>query len=52
MCLGSNLSVDQIFVKTSNQKKTSINEILGSIIDKELTFDKRVKHISKRKVAS
>ena len=37
MCLGSNLSVDEIFVyKNFKLKNTSVNEILGVIIDREL----------------
>ena len=52
MCLGSNLS-DEIFVhKNLKLKNTSINEILGVIIDRELTFDKHVKHFCKKKVTS
>ena len=53
MCLGSNLSVDEIFAyKNLKLKNTSINEILGVIIDRELTFDKHVKHFCKKKVTS
>ena len=48
-CLGLNLSVDEIFVyKNLKLKNTSINEILGVIIDRELKFDKHVKHICKK----
>ena len=49
MCLGSNLSVDEIFVyKSFKLKNTSVNEILGVIIDRELKFDKHAKHICKK----
>ena len=49
MCLGSNLSLDEIFVyKNLKLKNTSVNEILGVIIDRELKFDKHVKHICKK----
>ena len=48
-CLGLNLSVDENFVyKNLKLKNTSINEILGVIIDRELKFDKHVKHIFKK----
>ena len=48
MCLGSNLSLDEIFVyKIFKLKNTYVNETLGVIVDRELKFDKRVKHISK-----
>ena len=44
--LRSNLSMDEIFVyKNFKLKNTSVNEILGVIIDGELKFDKHVKHI-------
>ena len=53
MCLGSNLSVDEIFVyKNFKLKNTSINKILGVIINRELPFYKHVKHICKKKVTS
>ena len=45
MCLGSNLSLDEIFVfKNFKLRNTSI----GVIIDRELKFDKHVKHICKK----
>ena len=49
MCLRSNLLLDKTYVyKNFKVKKTSINEILGVIIDRELKFDKRVKDICKK----
>ena len=49
LCLGSNRSLDEIFIyKNFKLKNTSINEILGVIIDRELKFDKHVKHICKK----
>ena len=49
MCLGSNLSVDEIFVyKKFKLINTSVNEILGVIIDRELKFDKHIKHTCKK----
>ena len=49
MCLGSNLSLDEIFVyKNFKLKNTYVNETLGVIVDRELKFDKRVKHICKK----
>ena len=49
MCLGSNLSLDEIFVyKNFKLKSTSVNEILGVIIDRERKSDKHVKHICKK----
>ena len=46
MNLGSNLSLDEIFVYNSLKlKNTSVNETLGVIIDKGLKFDKHVKYI-------
>ena len=37
MCLGSNFSVNEIFLyKKFKLKYTSVNEILGVIIDREL----------------
>ena len=33
-------------------KNVSVNEILGVTIDRELKFDKHVKHICKKKVIS
>ena len=49
MCLGSNLPLDEIFVyKNFKLKNTSVIEILGVIIDRELKFDKHVKHICKK----
>ena len=46
MCLGPNLSLDELFIyKNVKLKNTSVNEILGVIIDREFTFDKHVKHI-------
>ena len=46
MCLGSNLSLDEIFVyKNFKLKNTSVNEIL---IDRELKFDKHAKHICRK----
>ena len=48
MCLGSNQSLGEIFVyENFKLKNNSINEILGVIIDRELKFDKYVKHICK-----
>ena len=49
MCLGSNLSLDEIFIyKNAKLKNTSVNEILGVIIDRKLKFDKHVKYIWKK----
>ena len=49
MCLGSNLSLHEIFAyKNFKLKNTSVNEILGVIIDRELKVDKHVKHICKK----
>ena len=49
MCLRSNLLLDKTYVyKNFKLKKTSVNEILGVIIDSELKFDKRVKDICKK----
>ena len=49
LCFGSNRSLDEIFIyKNFKLKNTSINEILGVIIDRELKFDKHVKHICKK----
>ena len=49
MCLRSNLLLDKTYVyKNFKLKKTSVNEILGVIIDRELKFDKRVKDICKK----
>ena len=49
MCLGSNLLGSEIFVyKNFKLKNTSVNEILGVTIDRELKFDKHVKHICKK----
>ena len=49
MCLGSNLSVDEIFVyKSFNLKNNSVNEILETVIDREINFDKYVKDICKK----
>ena len=49
MCLGSNLLGNEIFVyKNFKLKNTSVNEILGVTIDRELKFDKHVKHICKK----
>ena len=49
MCLRSNLLLDKTYVyKNFKLKKTSVNEILGVIIDRELKFDKRVKYICKK----
>ena len=49
MCLGSKLSLDEIFVyKIFKLKNTSVNEIVGVNIDRELKFDKHVKHICKK----
>ena len=49
MCLRSNLLLDKTYVyKNFKVKKTSVNEILGVIIDRELKFDKRVKDICKK----
>ena len=49
MCLGSNLSLDESFVyKNFKLKNTSVIEISGVIIDRELIFDKHVKHICKK----
>ena len=42
MCLDSNISVDAVFIyKKFQPSNTSINEILGVIIDKEVKFDIR-----------
>ena len=44
-----NLSVNEIFVyKNLKLKNSSINEILGVIIDRERNFNKHVKHICKK----
>ena len=49
MCLGSNLSLDEIFIyKNFKLENTFVNEVLGVIIDREVKFDKHVKHICKR----
>ena len=49
MCLRSNLLLDKTYVyKNFKLKKTSVNEILGVIIDRELKFDKSVKDICKK----
>ena len=49
MCLGSNLSLNEIFIyKNFELKNISVNEILGVVIDRELKFTKRVKHIFKK----
>ena len=49
MCSGSNLLLDEIFIyKNFKLKNTTVNEILGVIIDRELKFDKHVKHIYKK----
>ena len=49
MCLGSNLSLNEIFIyKNFELKNISVNEILGVVIDRELKFTKRVKHICKK----
>ena len=49
MCLRSNLLLDKTYVyKNFKLKKTSVNEILGVIIDRELKFDKLVKDICKK----
>ena len=49
MCLEPNLSVDEIFVYQNFKiKNTFVNEILRLVIDRELKFDKHVKHICKR----
>ena len=49
LCLGSNLSVDEIFVyKNFKLKKNSVNGILEVIIDTELKFDKHVRHICEK----
>ena len=49
MFLGSNLLVVEIFVYESFKlKHTSVNKILGVIIDRELKFDRHVKHICKK----
>ena len=49
MCLGSNISLNEIFVcKGFKLKYTSVNEISGLITDRELKFDKHVKHICKK----
>ena len=49
MCLGSNPSVGGIFVyKNFKLKNTSVNEIFGVIVDRELKFDNHVKHICKK----
>ena len=49
MCLGSNLSLDEIFVyKNFNLKNTFLTEMLGVIIDRKLKIDKHVKHICKK----
>ena len=43
------LSLDEIFIyKNFKLKNTTVNEILGVIIDRELKFDKHVKHICKK----
>ena len=48
--LGSNLSLDEIFVyKNFELKYTFVNEILKVIIDRELKFEKHVKHFCKKK---
>ena len=48
-CLGSNLSLDKIFIyKNFKLKNTSINGILGVISHRELKFDKHEKHICKK----
>ena len=47
MHLGSNLSVGEIFVpKNFKLKNASVNEIIGTIIDRKLKFDKHIKHLS------
>ena len=49
VCLVSNLSLDKIFIsKNFKLKNTSVNEILRVNIDRELKFDKHVKHICKK----
>ena len=49
LCLGSNLSVDEIFVyKNFKLKKNSVDGILEVIIDRELKFDKHVRHICEK----
>ena len=49
MCLRSNLSVDEICVyKNFKLRITSVNEILGVIIDRKLKYDKNVKYIYKK----
>ena len=49
ICLGSNLSLDEIFLyKNLKLKKISVNEILKVIMDGELKFDEHVKHICKK----
>ena len=49
LCLGSNLSVDEIFgYKNFKLKKNSVNGILEVIIDTELKFDKHVRHICEK----
>ena len=53
MCLGWNLSLDVIFVyKNFKLKNTSVNEILGVIINRELKFDKHVKYIYSKQVTN
>ena len=49
MCLGSNLSLDEIFIyKNFKLKNTFVDEVLGVIIDREVKFDKHVNHICKK----
>ena len=49
MSLGSNLSLHEIFVyKNFKLKNTSVNEILGVIIDREIRLNKHEKHICKK----
>ena len=51
ICLVSNLSdlSDEIFLyKNVSLKNTSVNEILGVIIDRELKFDKHIYYIYKK----
>ena len=47
LCLGSNLSVDEIFVYKNFKLKKKFRK-LGVIIDRELKFDKHVRHICEK----
>lgn len=48
MCLGWNLSVDEIFVyENIKLENTSVNETLKIIIDRELKFDQGFSHKTK-----